>query len=76
MPEGNEGQWKSIRGDLLADEISEQSLKSVIDTAADVGVELFTIDAGWYGDVGSRWPQLVGDWKVGSRLPTRLGTYF
>jgi alpha-galactosidase len=61
---------------FVADEISEESLKSVIDTAADVGVELFTIDAGWYGDVGSRWPQLVGDWKTGTRLPHGLEPVF
>src|SRR5262249_40971670 len=38
---------------FVANEVSESSLKSVIDTAADVGVELFTVDAGWYGDVKS-----------------------
>ena len=48
----------------------------MIDTAAKVGVELFTIDAGWYGDVGSRWPELVGDWKTGSRLPHGLEPIF
>ena len=60
----------------VADEISENSLKNVIDTAADVGVELFTIDAGWYGDKGSNWGALVGDWKTGSRLPRGLEPVF
>jgi alpha-galactosidase len=76
MPAGQRRPVEINSWGFVGDEISEQSLKSVIDTAADVGVELFTIDAGWYGDVGSRWPQLVGDWKVGSRLPNGLEPIF
>jgi alpha-galactosidase len=61
---------------FVANEVSESSLKSVIDTAADVGVELFTVDAGWYGDVKSDWWQKAGDWKTGSRLPNGLESIF
>ena len=76
MPEGRQRPVEINSWGFVADEISEESLKTLIDTAADVGVELFTIDAGWYGDVGSQWPQLVGDWKVGSRLPHGLEPIF
>ena len=61
---------------FVANEVSETSLRSVIDTAADVGVELFTVDAGWYGDVKSDWWQKAGDWKTGSRLPNGLEPIF
>jgi alpha-galactosidase len=76
MPEGRQRPVEINSWGFVEDEISEESLKTVIDNAADVGVELFTIDAGWYGDVGSQWPQLVGDWKVGSRLPHGLEPIF
>jgi alpha-galactosidase len=61
---------------FVANEVSETSLRSVIDTAADVGVELFTVDAGWYGDVKSDWWQKAGDWKTASRLPNGLEPIF
>lgn len=61
---------------FVANEVSEDSLKRMIDTAADVGVELFTVDAGWYGDVKSDWWQKAGDWTTGTRLPNSLGPVF
>jgi alpha-galactosidase len=61
---------------FVANEVSEESLKRMIDTAADVGVELFTIDAGWYGDEKSDWWQKAGDWTTGSRLPNGLEPVF
>lgn len=71
VPPVEANSWGFVR-----DEISEKSLKAAIDITADVGAELFTIDAGWYGDVGSNWTDLVGDWKVGSRLPHGLEPVF
>jgi len=61
---------------FVGQNISEETLKSVIDTAADVGAELFTIDAGWYGDAGSPWWERAGDWTTGSRLPHGLEPIF
>ncbi|MEN6536620.1 MAG: alpha-galactosidase [Bryobacteraceae bacterium] len=59
------------------EDMSEEALKAEIDTAADVGVELLTIDAGWYGGgIGSGWGSAVGDWKTGSRLPRGLEPVF
>ena len=57
---------------FVAHEVSEESLKRMIDTAADVGVELFTVDAGWYGDAKTDWWQKAGDWTTGTRLPGGL----
>jgi alpha-galactosidase len=43
-----------------------------IDIAAEMGVEAFMVDAGWYGDEFSTWWERVGDWKVGDWLPGGL----
>ena len=58
------------------DNISEESLKNAIDTAAGIGAELFTIDAGWYADEKTSWWLRVGDWRVGKRLPSGLEPIF
>jgi hypothetical protein len=31
--------------------------------AAELGIEIFCIDAGWFGKSGIRWVNCVGDWK-------------
>jgi alpha-galactosidase len=76
LPQGRLRPVEANSWGFVRDEISEESLKAVIDTSAEVGVELFTIDAGWFGDVGSKWLEVVGDWKVGSRLPHGLEPIF
>ncbi len=53
-------------------ELSEESLFHEIDVAADIGAELFIVDAGWYADKNTNWWQTVGDWKEGDRLPHGL----
>lgn len=50
------------------DQITETQLYEEIDVAADVGVELFMLDAGWFGDVSDRWYEAVGDWGRESPL--------
>jgi alpha-galactosidase len=40
--------------------------------AADIGAEMFVIDAGWYGQDPNRWAQNVGDWQAGSWLPNDI----
>jgi alpha-galactosidase len=57
-----------------AEKISQQQLFSAAKTAADVGAELFTVDAGWYGDGASAdWSKALGDWRVNrARLPDGL----
>jgi alpha-galactosidase len=40
-----------------------------IDLAADMGMEAFMIDAGWYGDRFANYNELRGDWHDGGWLP-------
>jgi alpha-galactosidase len=43
-----------------------------IDIAADMGVEAFMVDAGWYGNRFDNWWAQRGDWQEGSWLPGGL----
>jgi alpha-galactosidase len=43
-----------------------------IDIAAEMGVEAFMVDAGWYGDHFAEWPEQRGDWHEGTWLPGGL----
>ena len=56
----------------IVDHESEAGLKREIDLAADVGAEMFVIDAGWYGPEPNRWGANVGDWYAGAWLPNDL----
>jgi alpha-galactosidase len=40
-----------------------------IDIAAEMGVEAFMVDAGWYGKEFGSWTALRGDWYEGDFLP-------
>lgn len=42
------------------------------DIAAEMGVECFLVDAGWYGNDFSAWSKLRGDWNVGKWMPGGL----
>ncbi len=44
--------------------INQDVFRANVDAAADLGVEVCTLDAGWFGpaDASSRWPELRGDW--------------
>jgi alpha-galactosidase len=53
-------------------EVTEDNLKFEIDVGAEIGAEVFLIDAGWYGDREADWWATVGDWAVGNRLPNGL----
>ena len=44
-------------------------IKKEIDIAAEMGVEAFMVDAGWYGRKFADWPQNRGDWEEGDWLP-------
>jgi alpha-galactosidase len=43
-----------------------------IDIAAEMGVEAYKVDAGWYGDTFGGWTELRGDWYEGDWLPGGL----
>lgn len=57
-------------------EMSEERLRAEIDVAAEIGAELFMVDAGWFGDVGTPWHLTTGDWRAGNRLPKGLEPVF
>ncbi len=57
-------------------EMTEERLKFEVDVAAEVGAEMFIVDAGWFGNAGSNWWQAVGDWVTGDRLPNGLEPVF
>lgn len=40
-----------------------------VDIAAEMGIEAFMVDAGWYGHTFGPWPDNRGDWTEGSWLP-------
>ncbi|MDN3241697.1 glycoside hydrolase family 36 protein [Glycomyces tritici] len=57
---------------LLGDPTTEKLLP-LITAAAEVGAEIFCIDAGWYDDGGDWWPS-VGEWQPSTtRFPGGLG---
>jgi alpha-galactosidase len=53
------------------DQITESQLYEEIDVAADAGVELFMLDAGWFGGGSEKWWETVGDWDNESPLLTQ-----
>ncbi len=57
-------------------ELSETSLRREIETATELGAELFMVDAGWYADANTAWWDTSGDWQVGNRLPNGLEPIF
>ena len=52
------------------DYIDFDNVVSQIPLAADIGCDIFTLDAGWFGN-GSNWFKCVGDW-----LENKNGGYF
>ncbi len=56
----------------IVDHESEAGLKREIDLAADIGAEMFVIDAGWYGPEPNRWWDNAGDWYAGAWLSNDL----
>lgn len=60
--------------------MSEEGLRREIDIAAEIGAELFMIDAGWYGNNGKEgtdWGNTTGDWSAAEELfPNDLFSVF
>jgi alpha-galactosidase len=69
---GREYQVEANHRGYIVDHEDEPGLKREVDLAADVGAELFMIDAGWYGQEPNRWAQNVGDWYPGAWLPNDI----
>jgi len=64
-PEGKE--MYSIAGQVI--ESPGDWILTEIDIAAEMGVEAYMVDAGWYGDEFGLWTDLRGDWHEGDWLP-------
>jgi len=55
-------------------EITPEYVLHNIDAAADIGCEVFFVDASWYGAPKSHWWTTVGDWQVDlQRFPEGFG---
>ena len=54
-------------------EITVEQVNHAIDAAAEIGAEVFFIDASWYAPPKSNWWKTVGDWEVDQqRFPQGL----
>ncbi len=62
QPRGRGGWVESGIGPEV--EITADQVNHAIDTAADVGAEVFFVDASWYAPPGGNWWKTVGDWTV------------
>lgn len=60
----------------MSHEMNETALKEQIDIAVDIGADVFTIDAGWWGEPGEAWTTKLGTWRPGGRLPNGFGPVF
>jgi alpha-galactosidase len=57
-----------------AHDMNPDYLTAEIDVAAEIGAELFMVDAGWFSPLGREWSDTVGDWRPDpERLPGGLG---
>jgi len=75
LPEPIAGREVEIEGNhrgYLCDRENEPDLIQDVELAASVGVEMYVIDAGWYGNNQKNWATSVGDWHAGSWLPNGL----
>jgi alpha-galactosidase len=45
------------------DALEVERLRSQLAAAKEIGCEVFTVDAGWYGGETGDWSQQVGDWR-------------
>ena len=62
QPRGHGGWLESGIGPEI--EITTEQVHHAIDTAADLGAEVFFIDASWYSRPRANWFSTVGDWEV------------
>ena len=56
----------------LCNRESEEGIKRDMDVAAKAGIELYVIDAGWFGRTPNHWFDNAGDWYPGEWLPNGL----
>ena len=52
--------------------ISVEGMEAQLEAAAEVGCEVFVVDAGWYG-TGADWWASAGDWRENPRVFSEVG---
>lgn len=57
-------------------QISKSLLLDEADVAAEIGAELFMVDAGWYGPKEKAWHEAIGDWHENELLEGGLKDVF
>lgn len=55
--------------------ITPESVHAAIDGGAEMGAEVFFLDAVWFSKDGSTWNPTVGDWEVGEVFPDGIGGF-
>ena len=74
QPRGRGGWVESGIGPEV--EITSERVVHAIDSAAEVGAEVFFVDASWYAPPRSNWWSTVGDWEVSrARFPDGLAPF-
>ena len=43
-------------------QITRELLMEEVEVAASAGIDIFLVDAGWFGDEKRTWPEVIGDW--------------
>ncbi len=71
-PRGHEVEIEANHRGYLCDRENEPGLVRDIDVAAEIGAEMYVVDAGWFGREPNRWWLNVGDWHAGPWLPGGL----
>jgi alpha-galactosidase len=71
-PDGSPVLFNDYMNCLMGDP-SEAKVLPLIDVAAELGAEIYCLDAGWYLPPGQRWSSLLGHWRVDpERFPNGL----
>jgi alpha-galactosidase len=74
QPRGRGGWVESGLGPEI--EITPEQVIHAIDVAAELGAEVFFVDASWYARPGGNWWRTVGDWDVDlDRFPEGIGPF-
>ena len=65
---GREVEIEANHRGYLCDRENVPDIIKDVDVAASLGVELYVIDAGWYGNEPNQWWNNTGDWQAGPWL--------
>ena len=49
-------------------QITKELLMEEAEVAASAGIDIFLVDAGWFGDEKRTWPEVIGDWHENPAL--------